>query len=115
MRTLKNARAVKASDKRLLRNLKETVQRILPSAELLLYGSVARGTASADSDYDILILTDQALSVQAEDVVRGAIYELELCHGVVISTIFYTKVQWRTPLASAMPFHKQVEKESILL
>ncbi|MEW6359987.1 MAG: nucleotidyltransferase domain-containing protein [Planctomycetota bacterium] len=115
MRTLEKAKAIKTSHKQLLLNLKAAVQKLVPSADLFLYGSRARGTAEPESDFDILILTDEALSTEEEDRIRDAIYELELSLEVVISTVFYAKVEWATPVARAMPFHQRVEKESIRL
>jgi predicted nucleotidyltransferase len=38
--------------------IKQTIGRIDPNAQIILYGSRARGTERIDSDWDILILTD---------------------------------------------------------
>ncbi|MBS1250425.1 MAG: hypothetical protein MAG431_02019 [Chloroflexi bacterium] len=40
----------------LLKQVKMTVRDLSPAAEIILYGSRARGTAKADSDWDFLIL-----------------------------------------------------------
>ena len=115
MKTIEKVGAITPRDKDLLLRLKETVRGLIPSAELLVYGSTAKGTRGMGSDYDILVLTDIALSTKEENDVSDAIYELELSDDVVISTIFYPKNQWNTPLAEAMPFHKRIEEEAVLL
>jgi len=106
---------LKPRDKDLLSNLKRIIQGFSSSADIFLYGSVARGTESPESDYDILVLLDSPLTLSEEDAIQGAIYDLELSHGVVIFILFFTKSGWKDPLACAMPFHKQVEADAVLL
>ncbi len=45
-------------------NIKSTVLQIVPDPEVTLFGSRAKGTANAESDWDILIIT--ALGVNRE-------------------------------------------------
>lgn len=113
MKTIEEVTVVSDQDRRLLHEVKRTIRESLPTAEVLLYGSVARGTQEPESDYDILVLTDDALSREEERAVDNAIYELELAHGVVLSTIYHSIEEWnRHP---AMPFHVRVESEGIVL
>ena len=41
--------------------IKETVTSVLPGAEVILFGSRARGTAMEHSDYDLLVITPNQL------------------------------------------------------
>ena len=50
-------------DIELLKQCKAAITDILPDAEIILYGSRARGDAHPDSDYDLLVLTDQETDV----------------------------------------------------
>ena len=43
-----------------LYTIKSTVQAFLPDAQVLLFGSRARGNDTKYSDYDILVITQQA-------------------------------------------------------
>lgn len=115
MRTIDTIQLLRPRDKDLLSNLKCVIQGFSPSADLLLYGSVARGTQYPESDYDILVLMDTPLTLSEDDAIQDAVYNLELSYGVVISIIFFTKDEWSVPLSCAMPFHKQVEADAVLL
>ncbi|MGP8214558.1 MAG: nucleotidyltransferase domain-containing protein [Bacteroidia bacterium] len=42
--------------------IKTTVRSMLPDARVLLFGSMARGDANADSDYDVLVIIPKTLS-----------------------------------------------------
>ena len=42
-----------------MQRIKQNVLEVDPQAEVWLYGSRARGTASSDSDWDVLVLTMQ--------------------------------------------------------
>ena len=115
MRTLLQATTVSEKDQELLQECKGIVQKFIPDATVLLYGSVARGTQEPDSDYDILVLTDRALSTAEEDRVRDAIYDLELARGVIVCALFYSREQWNDPLHRVMPLHRSVDREGIVL
>ena len=75
----------------------------------------ARGTAGPESDWDILVLSERPVSAAEEEVVRKAVYSLELEHDVVLSLLIYAKQEWDEPGHRAMPFHEEVEREGVVL
>lgn len=115
MKSIKRVRRIPIADKQLLAELKEIVLERVPDADLILYGSTARGSREPDSDYDVVILVDTQLSRDEEEALDCAIYSLELDRGVVLSTFIYTRGQWDEPLMSVTPFHRNVESEGVLL
>ena len=115
MKDLANSKDINCGDRDTLIKLKEIVHVIVPTATVLLYGSVVRGTQDEDSDYDVLILTDATLSTKEEAAVTDAFYDLELERGIVISTLFYTKDFWAAPLAQVMPFHQRVQEDGVVI
>ncbi len=115
MKDLATSKGISRRDRGILIKLKEIVHLIIPTATVLLYGSVARGTQDEESDYDVLILTDAPLSTKEEDAVTDDIYDLELEQGIVISTLFYTKDFWAAPLAQVLPFHQRVQEDGVII
>jgi len=108
--TMRNSR-----DQKILEECKQEIRRLASEARVILYGSRARGTASPDSDFDLLVLTPTPLAPEVIRWIRDALYELELKHGVVISVLFYSEAEWHDPLRQATPFHREVEREGIVL
>jgi len=102
-------------DREILEACKREILRRVPEARVLLYGSRARGSASPESDFDLLVLTPAPLSRETIRRVRDALYELELRYGVVVSTLFYSEKEWRDPLRRATPFYREVEREGVVL
>jgi predicted nucleotidyltransferase len=82
---------------------------------VLVYGSLARGTAGAESDWDILVLTEKLLPSAEQDRIRDAVYGLQLEHDVVISLLFAPRDRWDDPLHRATPFHRNVQREGVLI
>jgi len=115
MRTLEQATAICPSDRRLLVELKRIVRARLDQAEVLLYGSVARGTQDAESDYDILILTDRPVPRARQNAIRGEVFDWELNEGVVFSLLFRDRKGWESAVNGLSPFHEAVEKEAVKL
>src|SRR5690606_13025621 len=86
-----------------------------PHAEIILFGSKARGDASVDSDWDILILTDKpVLNHLKEEVYRNELFEIELETGEAISAIILSKQDWNRKY-SVTPLYMNIQKEGIRL
>ncbi len=113
MKTIEEMHVFSQEDKALLLELKKIVLEVVPTAEVLLYGSVARGTQGPESDYDILVLTDEPLSKNGQREIERQVLELELAHDVVLSTMYHSKAEWRQ--RAALPFHSEVEKHGVAL
>jgi len=115
MRRLDRVTTLSESEKKLLRDLKGVIERFVPNATVILYGSAARGEHGPESDYDVLILLDKPAPRQMLDEMRSAIYDLELDREAVLSVMTSTQDEWNSPLESVSPYHKNVEREGVLL
>lgn len=99
----------------LLRRIRETVHAIEPTAQIILYGSRARGDAAPDSDWDLLVLLDGPVTYGRIDGVRHRLYQLEWDTNTVLSSIVRNKEEWDSSLYGAMLFHENVEREGMRL
>ena len=98
----------------LLRKIKEAVSDLQPEAEVILYGSRARGTSTAGSDWDLLLLVPRD-SRPMREIIRRRIYEIEWSCGEVFSVVIRQKDAWNNPRVAKSPFHRNVENEGIRL
>jgi len=115
MRRLARTRIISESDKRLMLEVKDAVTRLVPDAEVVLYGSTARGRRHPDSDYDILVLTGPKLTSEEKRALQGAVYDVELARDVVISIAVCSREKWESSLLLGSPYRKNVIKEGIVL
>lgn len=95
--------------------MKQSIHKIEPVAEVILYGSHARGDATSESDWDFLILVDGLIDEQRVDTIRYQIYEVEWQTGEVLSSIVRSRKEWNSPVYQVMPFHQNVEREGMRL
>jgi predicted nucleotidyltransferase len=101
--------------KELLRQVKNAVQEIEADAEILLYGSRARGDSIDQSDWDFLILLDGKVNDKRTDRIRHSLYEIEWVTGEVISSIVRNKIEWNSLPYRSMPIYKVIDREGIAL
>jgi predicted nucleotidyltransferase len=79
----------------ILSEIKRLVLLQEPGAEIILYGSYARGDYRSDSDMDILILLDkEIINRDDEKKISDPLYDLELGASQVISPLIRSKKIW---------------------
>lgn len=98
-----------------IQRIKELGQKILPEgASLWLFGSRARGDASPDSDYDLLILLDKDhITRDDHDNYGFPLRQIGWDISEEINPHIYPKKDWSSWTYS--PFYKNVEQDKIVL
>ena len=82
--------------------------------KIVLYGSVARGTQTSESDVDIAIFLLSKMDATTEDKLSDVIVDLNLKYDKVFSVVDIdesTYNKWQ----HTVPFYRNVDKEGIVL
>jgi len=103
------------TDKVLLDRCRRAIRRAVPDADVILYGSRARGDANEHSDYDILVLVDPPVNVALKDRILSSIYPLELETEAMLTVVTYNRRQWESTPYRDMPFHRNVERDGVIV
>ncbi len=99
--------------KEIIYRIKSGIRDKDPQAEIILYGSRARGDNRPDSDWDILVITPlDKITYDYESELRDPIFDIELETGQIISLIVYSKSDWTNKMAYS-PLYSNVKKEGI--
>ena len=104
-----------SADEGLLTECKAAIRQVLPDADLILYGSRARGDAREHSDYDLLVLVEDVVDIKLERSIVDQLFPLELRTGKVLTVLIYNRSQWNSALYRAMPLHKNVTREGVVI
>ena len=81
---------------------------------IVLYGSVARGTATNESDVDIAVFVRSKLDYDTEDRLSDFVVDMNLKYNKVFSVIDIDETiyrKWR----KVTPFYKNIDNEGIVL
>ena len=84
-----------------------------PVDAVILYGSKARGTDDIESDIDLLVLTSKELTWRERNDITDALYDVQLRHGVVISTLVVPTREWSEGRYSVLPIHDEIERYGV--
>ena len=101
--------------KELLKRVKDAVYSLSPDAEIILYGSRARGTARSDSDWDFLILLPSPGDKMLEEKIKDCLYDIELETDSVLSSIIRSRQEWQSSRYSVIPLRQQVESDGVVV
>lgn len=93
-----------------LNSISTMVHRSEPTAKVLLFGSRARGDAHPDSDWDVMVLLNDA-SASKKWEVSGDLFRLGWDLEKMISPIVYTQSEWEK--RNFTPFYKNVMHDGI--
>jgi len=99
--------------KDVLLRCRDAVNSNYPNAQIILYGSTARGKAQPDSDIDILVLLDEQVPSQEKRHIHDLLYDIALAEDVVISVIIKEVDKWNLPVSKAAPLYQNIQKEGI--
>lgn len=75
--------------------IRDTIRASEPTAQIILYGSRARGDAREDSDWDVLAIVDKPrLSLKDRSNLQYPLWDKGLEIGEEINVFPYTRKQW---------------------
>jgi uncharacterized protein len=103
---------MKNEDNIIAKKIRNTIKSVDSKAQVIIFGSRARGDANKDSDWDILILTDYPVSLEIERTFRNNLFDLEIETGEVFSTFVYQKNDWNTR-HKVTPLYHNIKKEGV--
>jgi uncharacterized protein len=103
------------TDHSLLQQIKTQVHQVEPNAEVIFYGSRARGDAEPESDWDFIVLVDGTVNDERVDTLRHHLYELEWESGEVLSCIVRSREDWNTSQYKATSLYQNVQREGVRL
>ena len=105
-----------------MENLQEVFEKMIPGFQMIfgnvlemiiLYGSVARGTQTAESDVDIAVIV-RRYTKDMHDKMIDLTVELELEYNKVLSVLLIDYDNFRE-WEDVLPFYKNMKKDGIML
>jgi predicted nucleotidyltransferase len=100
---------------KILQSIKVTVEQFIPGADARLFGSRARNDFDSDSDYDILVITDEEFSPNEKLPIKTAIRKELLKAGIRSDIMIQSKKE--IEVKKNLPGHiiRNILKEAIML
>lgn len=81
--------------------------------EIILFGSAARGTADAESDIDLLVLTKYALPYQQRHLITGILTDVNDRYETNFSSFVIDRVEWEEGVMAVLPIRYEIERDGV--
>lgn len=114
MKTL-NDLLLKVNEKKALNEFKMLLLTAYPGAEIILYGSKARGDSAEESDIDLLVVLPQKVTSAIDHELSVLKFNIELHYDVIIGMIVESDDFWRSPRVVITPLHINIEREGAIV
>ncbi len=95
-----------------MRRLQEKYSREILLA--ILFGSVARGDFTSDSDIDVLLVVEKLLPDLKWEI-RGVASRVSLEHDVIFNLHFQSRKEWERQEAEKRTLWRNVERDGVIL
>ncbi len=105
--------SLKENDRRAIIEAAAILRNRFPVAQVILFGSKARGDDCPESDVDLLILTHRPISPPEKEAMTRALFNLELERDVVISKIVVPRESWEHGPYRVLPLHREIDRDGV--
>jgi predicted nucleotidyltransferase len=102
------------TEKEILSQIKTAIQEILPDAKVYLFGSRARGDWHKESDWDILVLTNEKVNRNLKKQLRHKIFPISLLVNDFIDCTIVSNKDWNEHPAFYV-LHHAVKNETVAI
>ncbi|SMB96005.1 Nucleotidyltransferase domain-containing protein [Thermanaeromonas toyohensis ToBE] len=86
----------------------------LPIKAVILFGSQARGDYEADSDIDVLVVTER-LDTEIREAILEAAFEISLSEDVMLIPLIYDLEKFESALFRSGPLYQNISQEGIII
>jgi len=89
------------------------LRRKFPVEQIILFGSKTRGDDDEESDIDLLVLTTHKITWRERRAITDALFDLQLAHDVVISTLVISASEWHEGVYLVLPIHEEIDRDGV--
>jgi predicted nucleotidyltransferase len=114
MKSIKDLK-LKDNEIKAIEELKKIILGSYPDAEIILFGSKARGDFSEDSDIDVLILLYADVNSKLEEKIIGDIYDIELKYELLFGPIIINTNEWHNDYKGNPFFKENIQRDGMII
>ena len=81
-------------DRKIFFAIAAAIRQLRPDAEIRLFGSRANNTATAESDWDILVLLNEQVTMKVKQEIHDAVFPISLSANAFINTLIVSEADW---------------------
>jgi len=84
-----------------------------PVERIILFGSKARGDDERESDFDLLVITHEAVTTADENTMQEAAWQAGIHHGLPVQLVIRSHEDWWHGIDQATPLRLQIDTDGV--
>ncbi|MEO5371705.1 MAG: nucleotidyltransferase domain-containing protein [Magnetococcus sp. DMHC-1] len=100
-------------DHEILTEFAQHIHARFPEAEVHAFGSRARGSAQADSDFDLCVILKDEVDVQSRHAIQDIAWNIGFEHGLVLTVLCFGKDEFYQGPRSASGLAKAILRDGV--
>jgi uncharacterized protein len=104
-----------ATERQVLDRFKAALHRSLDVADIILFGSRARGDAEEFSDMDVIVVIEGEVDRRVRDLVSDAAWEAGFEAGIVMVPVVFPRSEWESDAVRYSLLGRAVAQEGVPL
>ena len=109
---MKKPALLRKNEEAAIKSLRDALLTRFKLLDLRVFGSKARGDWSTDSDIDVMIEVEN-YSTQIEAEIDDLVFEINLAHDCLISTVIYGRQELEEGPLGESPLYKAIKREGL--
>jgi uncharacterized protein len=101
-----------SDDRRILETFAGRIRALIPAARIVAFGSRARGTAHAESDFDLCVILP-AVTPPVREAIYATAWEIGFAEGCVLAPILMSQHDFEDAPLSASTLVRTIRREGI--
>lgn len=107
--------AISSEQRSAIIEAKRMIEKQFSVRQLIIFGSVARGEATEESDLDLMVITEEVLTHKDRNAIYDIIFEVNYKYATNLSAVVVDAFSWESGILTLTPIFSEVQRDGVIV